>query len=186
MSISRRAFFKCIAAAGAAIVSIPKLLSGSETPKLSKDKNSIRCGRYLTNPHTMNRVGVRRLVLYVRKRCTDILKNFTFEVNDEATRDQIRYAITTFLQEGQSKGGFGNFVVACDESNNPPHVINQGSLKVDIWFQPFQIQEYIGLEFSISGTTKIFEHFTMPAVKADLPNLNRNVFTEQSLKDLKL
>src|ERR1035437_5814770 len=77
------------------------------------------------------------------------LQSFIFESNDETTRQNITQNVTAYLNESVDTGQLQDFVVICDDSNNPLNVINDNMLYVDICIKPTKSVEFLFLPIRI-------------------------------------
>lgn len=97
-------------------------------------------------------VNIRRLLIFVER----ALKRYTvfqiFEQNNEYTREIVSNAISQFLERIKAMGGLYSYRVVCDLSNNPPHSIDSGVLKVDVFLQPTRAIEEIQLNLIVTRT----------------------------------
>lgn len=101
----------------------------------------------------LDRINVRRLLIYLRKSISRSLMPYVLNVNNTArTRLRIWNNIDSFLSVVKSQGGLYKFEVVCDESNNPPQVIDNNELNVDIYVQPTKVIEFINLSHIITRT----------------------------------
>jgi uncharacterized protein len=94
-------------------------------------------------------VSVRRLFNYVEQSIRTSLQWVAFEPSDQrlwaaVTRD-INAFLVTLCQDGALFGvtTHESFFVVCDGSNNPPEVIAQGELYIDIGLAPFHPADFV-------------------------------------------
>jgi hypothetical protein len=90
-----------------------------------------------------NRVNVSRLVNYIRASLTSISNSFLFEPNDKSTRDQIKGIIESAMNDLVAKRGIYDYLVVCDNTNNPSSLIARNELHVDIAIEPMKDVEFI-------------------------------------------
>jgi phage tail sheath protein FI len=107
------------------------------------------------DPSALDRINVSRLIAYVRARLDTIGKQFVFEPNDQATRDQIKGAISSMFNDLVAKRGVYDYLVVCDGSNNTPNTIDQNELYVDIAIEPVKAVEFIYIPVRIKNTGAI-------------------------------
>ncbi|HEX8150641.1 MAG TPA: phage tail sheath C-terminal domain-containing protein [Pyrinomonadaceae bacterium] len=95
-------------------------------------------------------VNVRLLFNYVKSSLKNGLRWVRQEPNRDTLWDSIRLqTVTPFLLGLWRQGAFGTgspeqvFTVICDASNNPPDQVDQGNLKVEIYFYPSKPAETI-------------------------------------------
>lgn len=90
-----------------------------------------------------DRVNVSRLVNYIRTVLTTISNAYLFEPNDKSTRDQIKNAIDSAMNDLVAKRGIYDYLVVCDTSNNTSDRIARNELYVDIAIEPMKDVEFI-------------------------------------------
>lgn len=100
----------------------------------------------------LNRINVRRALLYIQNNIEPALQPFVFENNNETTRLQIFTIVDEFLATVQSAGGLTAYDVVIDESNNPPAVIDSNQMNLDIYVQPVRTAEFIQFTTVITRT----------------------------------
>jgi hypothetical protein len=102
-------------------------------------------GQKTRNPATtaLDRVNVARLVNYLRKILQPLANQFLFEPNDKITRDQIKQAVESALNDLIAKRGLYDYLVVCDTTNNTPDRIARNELYVDIAIEPMKAVEFI-------------------------------------------
>lgn len=98
----------------------------------------------------LQRVHVRRLLGYLKRKLRRAAEQFVFEFNDEITRENVRMVFNEFLNFVQNNRGLQEFLVVCDESNNPPIVLDNSEMYIDIYIKPPAVAEFINLRFFIT------------------------------------
>lgn len=99
-----------------------------------------------------DRINVRRLFLYLEKRIRKMARYYVFEFNDDFTRSRFRSTVNPFLSTVQARRGITDFLVVCDETNNPPAVIDANEFNAEILVKPNRVAEFIRLTFTAVGT----------------------------------
>ena len=107
------------------------------------------------NASALDRVNVARLVVYLRRQLQLLAKPYIFEPNDKITRDQIKAAAESLMLELQSLRAIYDYLVVCDESNNPPARIDRNELYVDIAIEPTKAIEFIYIPLRLKNTGEI-------------------------------
>jgi phage tail sheath protein FI len=108
---------------------------------------------------SMDRINVARLVNYLRTTLRGVANQFLFEPNDKITRDQVKQAVESLLNDLIAKRGLYDYLVVCDTSNNTSDRIARNELYVDIAIEPMKDVEFIYIPIrlknpgTISGTT---------------------------------
>ena len=103
-----------------------------------------------------DRINVRRLFLICEKEIAKISKTTLFEFNDEVTRTLFKNNVNPFLRNVQSKRGMYDFLVVCDDSNNPPDIIDRNEFVADIYIKPSRSINFITLNFVATKTGMSF------------------------------
>ena len=100
----------------------------------------------------LDRINVRRLLVYLENTIEPTLQSFLFELNNDRTRSRITSIVSSFLNGVQGAGGLTGYTVVCDTSNNTPDVIDNNQLFCDIYVQPTRVIEFITLRTIITRT----------------------------------
>ena len=100
----------------------------------------------------LDRINVRRLLVYLENTIEPTLQAFLFELNTDRTRSRITSIVDSFLNGVQGAGGVTGYTVICDSSNNTPDVIDNNQLFCDIYVQPSRVIEFITLRTIITRT----------------------------------
>ncbi len=103
-------------------------------------------------PTALDRVNVRRMMLYVEKRIKADSRDLLFEPNDKTLRDQFIRIATKTLKLVRDNRGIADYIIQCDEELNTPDVIDRNELRARIGIQPTRATEFIFIEFSIHRT----------------------------------
>lgn len=99
-----------------------------------------------------DRINVRRLFLQLEKIIGSAAKTQLFELNDEATRATFINLVEPYLRDVEGKRGITEFLVVCDERNNPPESIDRGEFYAEIYVKPTRTINYITLSFVATRT----------------------------------
>mgnify|MGYP000738752712 CR=1 FL=1 len=108
-------------------------------------------------PTALDRVNVRRMMLYVEKKIKNDVRSLLFEPNDERTRSTFVSIAERTLGDVRARRGITDFIVQCDEELNTPDVIDQNELRARIGIIPTRAVEFIFIEFSIHRTGSFAE-----------------------------
>nr|CAI3971059.1 tail sheath [Ochrobactrum phage ORM_20] len=106
-------------------------------------------------------MNVRYLSIYCKVNIAEMLKYIIAEINDEITRAQVRNAINPFLARVKSGRGVYDYRTRCDDKNNPPEVVDQKILKVDVYIKPARLIEGIDLRLIYTKSGVSFEEIVM-------------------------
>jgi phage tail sheath protein FI len=107
----------------------------------------------------LDRINVRRLVLYLRKAIATAVRPLVFEPNDSDTWAQFRNLLEPICQDVMSRRGLYDFRVICDESTNTSAVINRNELRGKVLIKPTKTAEMITVDFVILNNEAQFSEF---------------------------
>ena len=101
----------------------------------------------LSKPSAFDRINVRRLFIMLEKSVARMAEGFLFEFNDAFTRSRFSSSVNAFMRDIQGRGGVQDFAVVCDDSNNPPEVVDRNEFRGDIYVKPSRSINFIQLQF---------------------------------------
>lgn len=104
-----------------------------------------------------DRINVRRLFLVVEKTVARVAKNVLFQQNDDTSRSGFLNAVEPYLRNIQGRRGLTDFLVKCDQSNNPPDAVDRGEFYAEIYLKPTRTINYISISFIATRTGVAFE-----------------------------
>ena len=102
---------------------------------------------FMSRPSAFDRINVRRLFIVLEKIISKASVYTLFEFNDTFTRSQFVAMVEPFLTLVKSRQGVYDFSVICDETNNPPDVVDAGQFVGDIYIKPSRSINFIRLNF---------------------------------------
>ena len=108
-------------------------------------------------PSAFDRINVRRLFLNLETATQETVKYFVFEPNTLFTRTQVLNTLTPLFENAKNTQGVYDFLIICDERNNPTSVVDDNSLVVDIYLKPVRTAEFILCNFYATRTGTNFQ-----------------------------
>lgn len=108
-----------------------------------------------TEPTSLDRINVARLVNYLRSQLNILSRPFVFEPNDPITRSAIQSVASSLLNDLVAKRGITDYLVVCDTTNNTPERIARNELFVDIAIQPTKDVEFIYIPIRLKNPGEI-------------------------------
>lgn len=109
-------------------------------------------------PTALDRINVRRTLLFIERAIKLFLNPLVLDVNNTPdVRLRVWTQINNFLQGLKSQNGLIDYQVICDESNNPPEVIDANTLNVDVIVRPVKTIEFIDVNVIVASTGLSFE-----------------------------
>ena len=105
----------------------------------------------------LDRINVRRMLLYCRKLVASSSRTVLFEQNTLQTRNKLSNMINEILRPVKVRQGLAEFRVVINETNNTPDTIDRNQIFGAIYLQPTKTAEMIILDFNIERTGASFE-----------------------------
>ncbi len=100
----------------------------------------------------MDRINVVRLVMFLRRALRKGSMPFVFEPNDQITRDNLKTAADSIMNDILIKRGLFDYASLCDTSNNTPDRIDRNELWLDIAIRPTRAAEFIYIPIRVVST----------------------------------
>jgi hypothetical protein len=105
----------------------------------------------------LDRINVRRLMIYVKREISRIAATLLFEQNVSATWNRFLGRTNPFLQSVKTRLGLTDFKVLLDETTTTPDLIDRNILYAKIFLKPARAIEFIALDFVITRSGASFE-----------------------------
>ena len=99
----------------------------------------------------LDRINVRRLMIYIRKVILAGTQRFVFEPNDEFTWSQIEGVLNPFLDDIRRRRGITEFRVVCDETVNTPIRVDRNELWTKVLIKPTKTAEILIFEINLTN-----------------------------------
>jgi len=110
-------------------------------------------------PTALDRINVRRMLLYARKVIATAVRYLVFEPNDSITWLRFRMLVEPFLRNIATRRGIYDFRVVCDATTNTPYYIDQNVMRGKLLIKPTKAAEIIEIEFTLLPTGAEFDEF---------------------------
>jgi hypothetical protein len=105
----------------------------------------------------LDRINVRRLVIYLKKQISVLSTQILFEQNVQATWNRFISLVEPFLANVKTQYGITDYRLILDESTTTPDLIDQNILYAKIMIKPARAIEYIAIDFVIMSTGASFD-----------------------------
>jgi len=105
----------------------------------------------------LDRINVRRLVIFMKKQISILSSQILFEQNVQATWNRFIGLIDPFLANVKSRFGITDYRLILDESTTTPDLIDQNILYAKIMVKPARAIEFIAIDFVIMSTGASFD-----------------------------
>jgi hypothetical protein len=102
-------------------------------------------------PTALDRVNVRRLMIFVRKTLLAVAKPFQFEPNDEFTWERVQEAITPFISDLIARRAIVEGAVKCDSTTNTPLRVDRNELWCSVSIKPTKVAETVVFEVNLTS-----------------------------------
>jgi len=105
----------------------------------------------------LDRINVRRLVIYLKKQISLISTKILFEQNVQTTWNRFTGLVEPFLANVKSNFGISDYKLILDESTTTPDLIDQNIMYAKIMVKPARSIEYIAIDFVVASTGASFD-----------------------------
>tara|TARA_Y100000592_G_scaffold92353_1_gene153930 strand:+ start:2265 stop:5261 length:2997 start_codon:yes stop_codon:yes gene_type:complete len=108
-------------------------------------------------PSALDRINVRRLMIFVKKRISRIANNLLFDQNVQTTWLRFVSEVKPFLESVKLGFGLSDFAVVLDSSTTTPDLVDRNIMYAKIFLKPARAIEFIAIDFVITNTGAAFE-----------------------------
>ena len=105
----------------------------------------------------LDRINVRRLMIFLKKRIGDIANTILFDQNLQATWNRFKTRADRVLSEVKADLGISEYKLVLDESTTTPDLIDRNIMYAKIFIKPARAIEFIAIDFVITRTGVEFE-----------------------------
>ena len=105
----------------------------------------------------LDRINVRRLVIYLKKQISIISSQILFEQNVQATWNRFISLVEPFLANVKVRYGITDYRLILDEATTTPDLIDQNIMYAKIMVKPARAIEYIAIDFVVASTGASFD-----------------------------
>ena len=103
------------------------------------------------NASALDRVNVRRLMIFLRKVILQATRQFVFEPNDQILWEQVEQVLNPFLDDIKRRRGITEFRVVCDETTNTSARIDRNELWCKVLLKPTKAAEILIFEINLTN-----------------------------------
>lgn len=108
-------------------------------------------------PSALDRINVRRLMIFLKKRISRIASSILFDQNVRTTWNRFKSEADKFLGSVQARLGLTEFRVILDETTTTPDLVDRNILYAKIFLKPARAIEFIAIDFVITRTGASFD-----------------------------
>jgi hypothetical protein len=155
--------------AGIAVVGVTEKLSSRDRDKLYEaninpiasfpSEGLVVFGQKTTQQtrSALDRINVRRLLIYVKKEISRISNGLLFDPNTEITWERFKGQAIPFLDSVKARLGLEDYKVVLDSTTTTPDLIDRNVMYAKIFLKPTRAIEFIAVDFVITNTGAAFE-----------------------------
>ena len=104
----------------------------------------------------LDRINVRRLLIFVKKEVSRISKNLLFEQNVQATWARFHGQVKPMLESVKARFGLSDFKVVLDSTTTTADLIDRNIMYAKIFLKPARAIEFIAVDFVITRSGASF------------------------------
>jgi hypothetical protein len=108
-------------------------------------------------PSSLDRINVRRLVIFMKKQISILATQVLFEQNIPDTWLKFKALVEPFLSQTMSGYGITDYKLILDETTTTPDLIDRNIMYAKIMVKPARAIEYIAIDFVITSAGASFE-----------------------------
>jgi len=100
----------------------------------------------------LDRINVRRLVLYLKAEVSSISRNLLFDQNVASTWNRFKSQVEPLLSGVSSRFGLSDYKLVLDDTTTTADLIDRNIMYAKIYIKPARAIEYIVVDFVITNT----------------------------------
>jgi hypothetical protein len=110
-----------------------------------------------TTPSALDRINVRRLMIFVKKRISQMAATILFDPNVQVTWKRFLSSVNPFLENVKANFGLSDYKVILDETTTTPELVDRNIMYAQIFLKPTRAIEFIAIDFNITRTGASFD-----------------------------
>mgnify|MGYP003650143314 FL=1 len=107
-------------------------------------------------PSALDRINVRRLLIYVKREISRMARTVLFEQNVKVTWNKFIGIAEPFLRSVQVRLGLSDFKLVLDETTTTPDLIDRNIMYAQVYLKPARSIEFIAVDFVITDSGASF------------------------------
>ena len=108
-------------------------------------------------PSALDRINVRRLMIFIKKRISQIASGILFDPNVQTTWTRFTSRVEPFLADVKTNFGLSDYRVILDDTTTTPDLVDRNILYAKIFLKPTRAIEFIAIDFNITRTGASFD-----------------------------
>jgi hypothetical protein len=102
-------------------------------------------------PTALDRINVRRMMIYIKKAILASTQRLVFEPNDSFTWKRVEDLLNPMLDDIANRRGITQFKVICDETTNTPVRIDRNEMWTKVLIKPTKTAEMVIFELNLTN-----------------------------------
>ena len=102
-------------------------------------------------PTALDRINVRRMMIYIKKVILASTQRLVFEPNDKFTWSRVEQLINPLLDDISRRRGITEFAVICDETTNTPIRVDRNEMWCKVLIKPTKTAEMVIFELNLTS-----------------------------------
>jgi len=107
-------------------------------------------------PTALDRINVRRMMIYIKKVILASTQRLVFEPNDQFTWLRVQQLVAPLLDDIARRRGITQFKVICDESTNTPIRVDRNEMWCKVLIKPTKTAEMVIFELNLTSQSAQF------------------------------
>ena len=103
-------------------------------------------------PSALDRINVRRLMIYLKKRIGKVAQTILFDNSVQATWTRFKNGADPILADAKSRFGISEYKLILDSTTTTPDLIDRNILYAQVFIKPARAIEFIAIDFIITKT----------------------------------
>lgn len=108
-------------------------------------------------PSALDRINVRRLMIFVKKRISQVAANLLFDPNVKTTWNRFISSVEPILADIKTNFGLSDYKLILDDTTTTPDLVDRNIMYARIYLKPTRAIEYIAIDFNITRTGASFD-----------------------------
>jgi hypothetical protein len=108
-------------------------------------------------PSALDRINVRRLMIFLKKRISQVASTLLFDPNVQTTWTRFVSLVTPILADVKTNFGLSDYKLILDETTTTPDLVDRNIMYAKIFLKPTRAIEYIAIDFNITRTGASFD-----------------------------
>ena len=101
-------------------------------------------------PSALDRINVRRLMIYLKKRVGAVARNVLFDNNVQATWNRFKAQAQPILADAKARFGLAEYKLVLDETTTTPDFVDRNIMYAKVFIKPAYAIEFIAIDFNIT------------------------------------